>query len=113
MKSGKKFRRPNFKPYMGRETFLFVDGNKILFFNTHSEWQPRVEDITATDWVLEEEKREFTFKEIFEAVINVSSTSDSQSNFEKNLKTALGYDNSSMSHYCEGLFCDECNEWKF
>lgn len=112
VKSGKKFRRPNFKPYMGQPTWLELgDYNTIIFSNTFEKWSPRAEDITATDWVLEETKREFTFKEIFDAVIRVSDQPYSLTEFESYLKIALGFEPKVENvHYCEGYFCRECRD---
>lgn len=92
MLSGKKFRRPSFKPYLGETVWLEVINNEILFANTHDGWTPRVEDVTATDWVIWEEKKlSFTFEEIKSAVYRVSATTHDPEDFEEELQIALGF----------------------
>jgi hypothetical protein len=90
--SGKKFRRPDFKPFKGKPTWLKKSyDDTIRFVDTNAHWSPRVEDITATDWVIEEQKRELTLSEILSA-INASTEARNHEEFKLMLAVNLGFE---------------------
>lgn len=61
MKSGKPFMRPTWiqDGWLGKP-WLVVKGRNICFKNTGNAWQPRVEDINALDYILNNEKKKIT-----------------------------------------------------
>jgi hypothetical protein len=90
--SGKMFRRPDFKPFKGKPTWLKKAYDEtIRFAETNAHWSPRVEDITATDWVIEEKKIELTLNEIMNA-INAASEARNHEQFKIMLAVNLGFE---------------------
>jgi hypothetical protein len=99
LNSGKKFRRPRFKPYKKKTVWLTKAYDEtIIFDDTNAPWAPRLQDLVADDWIIEEEKRMLSLDEILKAVEDASTHCNTDfTEFKYQLGKTLGYDVSMLA----------------